>query len=152
MYHMNAAEAQRIRLERGRVNHKTYRMIFDQIRRKIRAQAAMKETSLTTKVPLHVPGRPPFDHSHAIRYVCEKLRLGKYDVQTYHTPNGCYIEVSWKAAKPAPRPSRTTPRPARTPRPAPEAPRNSGGRSRVMSSKDINDRLDRLLGKLSRVA
>ena len=37
-------------------------------------------TTTIYNVPEFVPGRPTFDHSHAVRYVTEKLRRGGFDV------------------------------------------------------------------------
>lgn len=99
-------ELRRNREQRHRVNHETYKQLFEQIKTRIKARANNDCTDLTWQVPPLVPGRPVFDVSHAARYISEKLRLGGFEVQVVSTPYTsavCVLFVSWsrKRAQPS---------------------------------------------------
>ena len=136
---MLASELHAVRLEKGRVNHATYKMVYGQIEERIRRVARMKATDLTTKVPCHVPGRPVFDVSHAARYVVEKLRLAGFEADARPAEDGnVFVWVSWKTAPPPPKKKKA--KPEKKP-PAP--------RPLVISHVDVSKRLDMLKSRLA---
>ena len=85
-------EVRKIRLDKARVNHETYKGILAQVYTRIRQVATMHGVSLVARVPHLVPGRPVFNPAHAERYVTEKLRLGGFDVSPL---GGGLLAVQW---------------------------------------------------------
>lgn len=134
---ITAGDAQRVRQDTARVNHATYKFICGQIQSKIRKHAMMKHTCLTARVPEYVPGRPVFKVARAARYVSEKLRLLGFVVAVYGAGTNYFVDVSWKAAAPAP---------ARPPKPTPPAKKHE--MDVVVSAEDVSNRLDTLRRRL----
>lgn len=80
-------------LARATVNHETYKMIYLQCVEHVKRKHESGCTITLFHVPEFVFGRPPFTHAHAIRYVAEKLRRGKFDVKV----DGPVLHVDWEA-------------------------------------------------------
>jgi hypothetical protein len=81
-------------LERAKRNHDTYKMIYAKVSALITTQHDTGNSSLLYDVPAFVLGRPMFNHTHAVRYVKEKLLKGGFRVEQM----GCTLHVSWKTA------------------------------------------------------
>lgn len=75
-----ADEVRQIRVDRARVNHETYKSIYDTVATRIRNRALRGDSSAVIQVPGMVPGRPVYDIMHASRYVRDKLRAGGFGV------------------------------------------------------------------------
>lgn len=108
---MRIEELHKIRLKRARVNHETYKQLFkaccDRIRRRV--DMPLAPYSMYYQVPPFVWGRPPYKHSHALRYVSEKLMRNGYEVSEA-SPGTLW--VGWS------RPARPTAKPKKKPPPA----------------------------------
>lgn len=102
---MRIEDVHAIQLQRARVNHETYKGLFEACCSRIRRRALLPKAPqhVHYAVPPFVWGRPPFKHSHALRYVSEKLRRNGFDVA--ESSPGVLL-VQWKpAAAAAPRPA-----------------------------------------------
>ena len=128
-----------MRFDKANVNHQTYKGILGQVQRKIKAYATMRKTSLTIKIPEHVPGRPIYRVNRAARYVTEKLVILGFDATSYGAGTGYFIDVGWKSAAPTPR----RPKPPVEPKPS-----KKKMPSIVVSAADVSDRLDTLRRRL----
>ena len=136
----SASEMHALRLEKGRVNHATYKMVYGQIEERIRRHARMNATEVYTKVPCHVPGRPVYKVSHAARYVVEKLRIAGFEAEAHPAEDGnVFVWASWKTA---PKPAPKRPRP-KMPPPPPRL---------VITHDDVTRRLDSLKARLASVS
>jgi hypothetical protein len=80
-------------LARATMNHETYKMLYMQCVEHIKRKHEAGCTITLFHVPEFVFGRPPFTQSHAIRYVAEKLRRGRFDVKV----DGPVLHVDWEA-------------------------------------------------------
>lgn len=67
-------------IERSKRNHETYRGIYATCVENIKRKHGAGCTETVWEVPAFVPGRPLFAHSHAVRYVSDKLRFGGFQV------------------------------------------------------------------------
>lgn len=105
---VTAADMHRLREDRSKVNHETYKMIYSQVTRRIEMHGRMGKTELTAKIPHYVPGRPIYDVSHAARYVREKLRIAGFQVAPHTDASGdFFVSASWKnVPREQPRPRR----------------------------------------------
>ena len=83
--------------ERVKKNHETYKMLYKQCVDHIRRLNDMGTTSTTYFVSEYVLGRPLFTHSHAIRYIVEKLQRGKFCVEV--DPVSKHLVIDWGAEK-----------------------------------------------------
>lgn len=112
--HINDVHA--LRLERAKVNHETYKDLFRLCCERIRRRAGVRlaPPAMHFQVPPFVWGRPPFQHSHAVRYVSEKLSRNGFRVTPSSTPS--LLLVEWGHTPPAAKPPPTNARPA-APRP-----------------------------------
>ena len=101
---MRVEEIHAMQQERSRVNHETYKHIFEECCERIRRRASLpgRHRSVEFRVPPMVWGRPPFKHHHAVRYVSEKLRKRKFEVDAQ--PGTATLVVSWPPPPP-PRPA-----------------------------------------------
>jgi hypothetical protein len=135
---VTAADMRRLREDKSKVNHETYKTIYRQVTRRIEMHGQMGELDLTAKVPHYVPGRPIYDVSHATRYVTEKLRIAGFEATSYGDATGdFFVRISWKSA-----PKTTAARP-------PKPPKNVEPRRSVMiAPADTARRLDFLRMKL----
>lgn len=99
---MRIEDVHAIQLRRAQVNHETYKGLFEACCSRIRRRALLPKAPqhVHYAVPPFVWGRPPFKHSHALRYVSEKLRRNGFDVS--ESAPGVLL-VQWK---PAARPKR----------------------------------------------
>ena len=119
---MRIEEIHRIRLKRAQTNHETYKQLFDaccdRIRR--RAHLPLAPYSMYYQVPPFVWGRPPYKHSHALRYVSEKLRRNGFRVSE-STPGTLLVEWTRPSVAPAPSKPKSKPKPAKQPKPNPSS-------------------------------
>lgn len=96
---------------RARVNHETYKTLWEQVQDCIRTRADNKASDLVWQVPPLVPGRPVFSASHAARYVADKLRHGGFEVSVAAPqPDVQVLYISWKRAPQRPAAPQRTPR------------------------------------------
>lgn len=80
-------------IARAEINHETYKLLYAQCVEHIKRKHECGCTITLYHVPEFVFGRPPFTHAHAIRYVAEKLRRGKFDVKV----DGPVLHIDWEA-------------------------------------------------------
>jgi hypothetical protein len=78
-------------VERSTQNRETYRLIYKSISDHIRRKHESGGTETVVDIPEFVLGRPTFKHSHAARYVTEKLQRGGLRVQG----TGGILHVEW---------------------------------------------------------
>lgn len=106
-------------MKRAQLNHETYKQLFKACCERIRTRVGMPRAPqhVHYQVPLFVWGRPPFKHSHALRYVSEKLRRNGFTVS--EAAPGTLL-VQWpRAPPPQPpqarpaKPSKTKPQPSK---------------------------------------
>lgn len=139
---VTAADMRRLREDKSKVNHETYKTIYRQVTRRIEMHGQMGELDLTAKVPHYVPGRPIYDVSHATRYVTEKLRIAGFEAISYGDATGdFFVRISWKSVP------KSTPRAARPPKSSP-ANVAIASRSVMVAPADTARRLDFLRMKL----
>lgn len=81
-------------LDRSVLNHQTYKSIYEACVQHIKRKHATGCTITLFEVPAFVLGRPLYTHAHAIRYVAEKLRRGKFDVKE----DGAMLHIDWGAS------------------------------------------------------
>jgi hypothetical protein len=79
-------------IQRSKVNHETYKLIYNECIEHIKRKHEVGCTITLYDVPSFVLTRPIYTHAHAIRYVTEKLRKGKFDV----TPDGSVLHIDWE--------------------------------------------------------
>ena len=132
---------QKLRLDKGRVNHETYKLVYNQVIEKVRRHAEMNATSAIVRIPGYVPGRPVFKANRATRYVVEKLRLRGFEAAVATEGGDFHVMVSWGAA-PIPKPARKKGIPP-APRPAPPKP--------LVTADDVTRRLDTMKLRLASV-
>lgn len=77
---LSVKELDKKSLEKAKVNHETYRYIYDLCASQIRRQNDAGNTQTVYTIPAFVIGRTPYTHSHAIRYTVEKLQRGGFRV------------------------------------------------------------------------
>lgn len=106
---MRIEDVHAIQLKRAQINHETYKGLFDACCSRIRRRALLPKAPqhIHYAVPPFVWGRPPFKHSHALRYVSEKLRRNGFDVSE---PSPGVLLVQWKPAS-KPKAARRKPKP-----------------------------------------
>lgn len=108
-------------VQRAKVNHETYKILFGQCCRLIRDRAG--NVHLPQVVHFKVPGvmfdRPPYKHHHATRYIKEKLERNGFKVDE-DGPGGAVLRVTWPPAKSG-QPSKPTKpaKPSKQPKPPP---------------------------------
>lgn len=105
---LTVGDVQRIRIERGRVNHETYKRLYESVNDRIQRRAHVNSTNLTYVIPPFVPGRPVYTPSHAARYISDKLRRGGFGVAVLG--DGVTLYIDW------------APRPQALPQPEDDAP------------------------------
>lgn len=79
-------------IERAHKNHETYKMLYGTCVQHIKRKHAAECTTTIYTVPEFVLGRPTYQHTHAVRYVSEKLRRGGFDV---HTGENGILTIDW---------------------------------------------------------
>jgi len=95
-------------LERSRINHETYKHIYQGCVNHIQRQHAAGNSFTVCTIPSFVVGRTPYTHSHAIRYCVEKLERGGFLVTTDDATPGVLV-VDWRPKKdPPPSPKKPT--------------------------------------------
>ena len=70
-------------IERHRINHETYRIIYEKCVDQIKARNATGHSWLKFTVASYMPGRPLYKFEHAKRYVAEKLKRGGFLVEEF---------------------------------------------------------------------
>lgn len=133
---MRIQDVHAIQLSRAKVNHETYKQLFqaccDRIRRRALIPGAPR--CMHYAVPPFVWGRPPFTHAHAARYVCEKLQRNGFRVS--HAAPGVLL-VDWSQKPPRP--------PAKK---APAKPPAAAAKQPKKPAKKLSARLEALRKKL----
>lgn len=89
---LQAADMRAIKVQRSRVNHDTYRAIYDMCAASVQTRAQRGDTEVYFQIPSIVPGRPAYNVSHAMRYVVNKLTRGGFTVTQAHEQ---VVYVSW---------------------------------------------------------
>jgi hypothetical protein len=86
-------------LKRAATNHDTYKSLFESCCTRIKRRAEIRHapTMVEYRVPVLVLGRPPYDRTHATRYVSEKLRRNGFEVQE---PSPGILNVQWTRTPP----------------------------------------------------
>lgn len=79
-------------LKRAEINHETYKLLYTECVEHIKRKHESGCTITIYHVPDFLLGRPIFTHAHAIRYITEKLRRGKFDV----TVDGPVLHIDWE--------------------------------------------------------
>ena len=82
-------------IERHRINHETYRIIYDKCVDAIKARNTTGESWLKYTVVTYIPGRPLYKVDHAKRYVAEKLKRGGFLVEEFEGD----LVICWDAQK-----------------------------------------------------
>ena len=108
---MHINDVHTLRLERAKVNHQTYKDLFRVCCERIRRRAGVRNSpaAMHYQVPPFVWGRPPFQHTHAVRYVSEKLSRNGFRVTPSPAQHGMllvewgHVPASAAPAKPSPR-------------------------------------------------
>lgn len=88
------------RLERARQNRETYKLILARCYQAMEGANERRLFFVRFMVPGHVMGRPAFDPSHAVFYVCGKLHKGGFLVR-HVPPTGQLLHVEWAHARPS---------------------------------------------------
>lgn len=128
---MHIDEVHAIRQKRAATNHQTYKTIFQNACERIRRRVAIPNApkSMEFQVPPFMWGRPPYEHSHAVRYVAEKLQRNGFRVtRDSHRPGVLHIDwATSKATSKAPKTLKAPKAPKTAPRPARPALKPGGG-------------------------
>ena len=82
-------------IERHRINHETYRIIYDKCVDAIKARNATGSSWLKFTVVSYIPGRSLYKLEHAKRYVAEKLKRGGFLVEEFEGD----LVICWDAQK-----------------------------------------------------
>lgn len=82
-------------IERHRINHETYRIIYDKCVDSIKARNATGSSWLKFTVVSYIPDRPLYKLEHAKRYVAEKLKRGGFLVEEFEGE----LVICWDAQK-----------------------------------------------------
>ncbi len=90
---VTADEARRIRVNKGAVNHETYKEIYGKITNRIKLAAARGDSNLEFTIPPLIPGRPMYEMSHAMRYNRDKLIHNGFRVDTLSND---MLRIDWK--------------------------------------------------------
>lgn len=112
---MRLEDVHAIQLRRAQTNHETYKQLFEACCSRIRRRAHLPKAPqhIHYAVPPFVWGRPPFKHSHALRYVSEKLRRNGFDVSE-SSPGVLLVQWRPAASRPTRRPKHGAARSARS--------------------------------------
>lgn len=109
---VTAEEARRLRLNKGTVNHETYKEIYNKISGRIRQAASRGGTQLEYRIPPLIPGRPMYAISHAVRYNTDKLRNAGFSVEV-KDPD--ILAIDWKTKDTTDPPKKSRPAPKKPP-------------------------------------
>lgn len=82
-------------IERHRINHETYRIIYDKCVEAIKARNTTGHSWIKFTVMSYIPGRPLYKFEHAKRYVAEKLKRGGFLVEEFEGD----LVICWDAQK-----------------------------------------------------
>ena len=82
-------------IERHRINHETYRIIYEKCVDAIKARNTTGHSWLKFTVMSYIPGRPLYKFEHAKRYVAEKLKRGGFLVEEFEGD----LVICWDAQK-----------------------------------------------------
>lgn len=79
-------------IQRAQKNHETYKLLYLKCAEHIKRKHSVGCRTTIYDIPEFVVGRPTFTHSHAIRYVSDKLRRGGFDV---HKDEHGVLTIDW---------------------------------------------------------
>ena len=91
-------DIQKSRLKRAKINHMTYKMLYNMLKRKILSLQEVYPPVLKTswQMPFMITGRPLFQHDRALNYIRDKLSYGGFDVRIDDDTR--MVHVSWESA------------------------------------------------------
>lgn len=101
-------DIQKSRLKKAKINHTTYKMLYNMLKNKIISLQDVYPPVLKTswQMPFMITGRPLFQHDRALNYIRDKLSYGGFDVRIEDETR--MVHVSWESAvqkkKPLPNP------------------------------------------------
>jgi hypothetical protein len=101
-------DIQKNRLKKAKINHTTYKMLYNMLKNKIISLQDVYPPVLKTswQMPFMITGRPLFQHDRALNYIRDKLSYGGFDVRIEDETR--MVHVSWESAvqkkKPLPNP------------------------------------------------
>ena len=81
---------------RAREHHESYKILYHKAANHIRRRNILGFKSTVWTVDSFIPGRRPFEYTHAVRYVCEKLRKGGFEA--FVDEQTLAIVVDWSPA------------------------------------------------------
>jgi len=101
-------DIQNSRLKRAKINHTTYKMLYNMLATKIRSlQDVYPPVYKTTwKMPFMVTGRPLFQHARALNYIRDKLAYGGFHVRI--DEQDLLVHVSWESVVKSKHPALST--------------------------------------------
>jgi hypothetical protein len=82
-------------IHKSMYNHETYKLLYAQCAEHIARKHEAGCTETIWNVPHFMVGRGLYDVTHAVRYIRDKLRLGRFDVSVHDTS---VLTISWKAS------------------------------------------------------
>lgn len=95
---LSVKELEKKSAEKAKVNHETYKHIYDMCTNEIKRQHGTGNTCTLYTVPSFIIGRTPYTHSHAVRYTVEKLQRGGFRVTQDDDYPGVLL-VDWSRRK-----------------------------------------------------
>jgi len=89
-------DIQQSRLKRAKINHATYKLLYNMLATKIRSLLDVYPPvhKTTWKMPYMIPGRPLYQHCRALNYIRDKLAYGGFHVRTDDAQ--LLVHVSWE--------------------------------------------------------
>lgn len=74
-------------------NHETYKLLYQQCAKHVKLKHEAGCTEAFWVVPVFVVGRGVYDVNHAVRYICDKLKVGKFRVEVV---SGTTLHIGWE--------------------------------------------------------
>lgn len=85
----------RVDVEKSKHNHETYKMLYQKCANHVKLKHEAGCTDACWVVPVFVMGRSVYDVTHAVRYIRDKLKVGKFEVDVVH---GTTLHIKWGAS------------------------------------------------------
>lgn len=147
---LTADDVRDIRIRRAKVNHETYKQLYEGVCRRIksRAQYHPDQTDMWHQVPPLVVGRPIYHHDHAARYITEKLR--RYGFRVEQVGHGMHIDWTPARPPPPPPPPPVPPVPPKNKRHRPKSGSVSKPKSLSDQAREVHASLAKLKTKVSK--
>lgn len=95
---LTTSDIQKSRLKKAKINHTTYKMLYNMLRQKIISLQDVYPPVMKTswQMPFMITGRPLFQHDRALNYIRDKLSYGGFDVRIEDDTR--MVHVSWESA------------------------------------------------------